>query len=426
MGWINLKAFLIISIFVLFAFLMMSKKLPALLSLPTMAIFIAIVSGLSVSDILNDIVGKGSLRLYAAIITTIFGAIFAQVINKTNISSNIVRCAAEFGGDSPVFLAIVLTLATALIFTSVSGLGSVIMVGSIVLPILISVGIKPIVSGVLLILGLNLGGLFNLANFTYYSQVLNIPISSIKRFSFILSGINFVVAIIYILCNVKRKKTVFHCKTATTPLAEKVRCYALITPIVPLILVFVSPYILKSPLNVIGAIFIGIIYAIITTKPREIKTIFIQSFLDGIGDVSPAIAIMIGIGMLLQTVTNNNVSSIISPVLLHVLPSHKITYVIIFFLLSPFALFRGPLNLFGLGSGIACLMVASKALSPLAILGALMSIGVIQGICDPTNAHNVWISNYINCDTTRILKKTLPYALVQVFISLIIMSILFV
>ena len=206
----------------------------------------------------------------------------------------------------------------------------------------------------------------------------------------------------------------------------KVKWYSLITPIIPLIIVFASPYIFNTNIKVIGAIFIGIIYGIITTRPREIKTILIQSCLDGIQDVSPAIAIMIGIGILLQTVANNAVSTIISPVLSFILPTHKITYVIIFFLFAPFALYRGPLNLFGLGSGLASLMIASKAISPLAILGALLSIGAIQGICDPTNTHNVWVSNYINSDTTKLLKKALPFALAQVFISLIVMSILYV
>lgn len=421
-----MQVFLIIAVFVIFAFLMMSKKLPALISLPTMAVLIAIISRLNATEILNDIIGKGSVKLSIAIITTIFGAVFAQVINKTNISSNIIRYAAEFGGDNPMFLAIILTLATALIFTSVSGLGSVIMVGSIILPILISVGIKPLVAGTLLILGLNMGGLFNLANYTFYSEVLGIDIDSIKQFSLMLGSISFFVILIYILFNVKREKTVFHCKTANNTPFKKLKWYSLLTPIIPLIFVFAWPHVFSHNLDVIGAICIGILYAIITTNPRKIKTIFIQSFLDGIGDASPAIALMIGIGILLQAVTNKEVSSIISPILLKVLPTSKVTYVIIFFLLSPFALFRGPLNLFGLGSGIASLMISSNALNPLAILGALMSIGAIQGICDPTNTHNVWVSNYINDDASKILKKTLPYALAQVLINLILISIFFV
>lgn len=41
------------------------------------------------------------------------------------------------------------------------------MVGTIVLPILISVGIEPVIAASLLLMGLNLGGLFNVMNYAF-------------------------------------------------------------------------------------------------------------------------------------------------------------------------------------------------------------------------------------------------------------------
>lgn len=88
-------------------------------------------------------------------------------------------------------------------------------------------------------------------------------------------------------------------------------------------------------------------------------------------------------------------------------------------ILSPLALYRGPLNLWGLGSGVAALMISAGILPPQAIMGALIATGNIQGVCDPTNTHNVWTAYFTNTDTTTILKKTLPYMLIVVLLDII-------
>lgn len=403
---------------------MMIKKLPHLIAIPFMAILIAIFAGVSPMSIFYDVIEQGAFRLYAPIITLIFGAVFAQVIHKTNISTSLIKYAAEFCGDSPILLAFVLTFAVAFIFTSVSGLGSVIMVGTIVLPIFMSVGISPSIASVLLIMGLNLGGLFNISNFSFYTQTLNISEQHIKHCVLKLSIVSLLIIVLFILLNVRKSKTVFCC-SENLPI-KKVKWFSLISPIIPLALLFIWPLVFKTSINIISALLISILYAIITTRPKQIINILTESFLDGIKDSSPAIAIMLGIGMLLQTVSNSDVSDLISPFILKIIPSNKLMYILTFFLLCPLALFRGPLNLFGLGSGLGVIILNTKILKPLAILGALLSIGAIQGICDPTNTHNVWVSNYVNIDTSKILKKSLPYVLLQVLISLTIMSILFV
>jgi hypothetical protein len=55
------------------------------------------------------------------------------------------------------------------------------------------------------------------------------------------------------------------------------------------------------------------------------------------------------------------------------------------------------------------LMVSTGSIPGAAIMGAIFSVGMIQGVCDPTNTHNVWIANYLALDTQKILKETVPY-----------------
>ena len=72
------------------------------------------------------------------------------------------------------------------------------------------------------------------------------------------------------------------------------------------------------------------------------------------------------------------------------------------------ALYRGPLNPYGVGAGIFSLMLAAGVLPPLALLAAIMSIVQVQNVCDPTNTHNVWVASYTGVDVEDISMATLP------------------
>ncbi|MCS3917401.1 H+/gluconate symporter-like permease [Caldanaerobacter subterraneus subsp. tengcongensis MB4] len=423
----SVQGILIILVFVFFAYLMVTQKMPALLALPSMAIVIAIIAGMPLNYIFSNIIGAGAVRLQGAMAAAIFGAILAQIINKTGISDNIVRTAAELGGDRPIAVALAITFAVALIFTSLGGLGSVIMVGTIVLPILMSVGIEPVIAASLLLMGLNLGGLFNVMNYAFYQSALNLDMATIKSFALAFGIIAAVVLLLFIFINVPKKKTVAAWAMSTETHEEKPRVswYALLTPIIPVLLLFIWPLIFKDAegkpiqIDIISAMLIGILYGILTTKPREIKNLLTSSIIEGIKDVAPALGLMIGIGMLLLAVMDKTTAALISPIISKILPTSKIGYVLFFIILSPLALYRGPLNLWGLGSGVAALMISAGTLPPQAIMGALIATGNIQGVCDPTNTHNVWTAYFTNTDTTTILKKTLPYMLIVVLLDII-------
>ena len=51
-------------------------------------------------------------------------------------------------------------------------------------------------------------------------------------------------------------------------------------------------------------------------------------------------------------------------------------------------------------------------------MALLLSVGQVQGICDPTNTANVWIANHQGIDVNTILFRTLPFVWVAVFLGL--------
>jgi ABC-type molybdate transport system permease subunit len=71
-----------------------------------------------------------------------------------------------------------------------------------------------------------------------------------------------------------------------------------------------------------------------------------------------------------------------------------------------------------MGSGLVAIIQKATVLSSQAIMSMLMSVGQVQGICDPTNTANIWIATYLGTDTQVLMRKTLPYAWVGVVAGL--------
>lgn len=404
----------IIAIFLGGVALMMTKKLPAILALPIMGILIAAVAGVpfvsseaDTQTIAGYVISSGASRLAGTIIVTIFGAIFAKVIQKEGISDAIIRKAAELAGDKPVMIAIALTAAIALIFTAMSGAGPVIMVSQIAIPLLLSAGIAPVVASSLVLFGLNIGLLFNVSQYQMYVDTIGMDMSVITSSSLVMGIICIVVTIAYILINTKNVKAVSNWAAKAPSDDMKVNPVALLMPLVPILLV----YIFK--LNAETSLLIAIVITLLITKPKESVQIAASSVVDGIKDVAGVIGLMMGIGILLNGVAAQATSAIMQPVISKILPSNPIVYIILFTVLSPLALYRGPLNMYGLGSGLANIFIQAGKLSASAVGMALRSTSVVQCVSDPTNTQNVIVAGYAKVDVNDILKSTLPYTVVM-------------
>ena len=169
---LNVRVVLILLFFVVFIGLMIAKKLPTILALPLLGVLVAAIAGVPFltsaeeggQTIMGFVIGQGASRLAGTIIATIFGGMFAKVIQKQGISDAIIRKAAELAGDKPYAIAFVLTAATALIFSAIGGAGPVIMVSTIVIPLMLSAGIPDVTAAGLVLLRISTGGLFNVSH----------------------------------------------------------------------------------------------------------------------------------------------------------------------------------------------------------------------------------------------------------------------
>lgn len=413
----------ILLVFLVFVGLMMTRKLPTILALPLMAVLFALIAGVpfmsddpETATIAKTILADGSMRLSGAIAGLVFGAWFGQVLNKVGITKSIIRKAAELAGDKPVLIAVLFFATGSIIFSTASGLGMVILVGTIVIPIMLTAGISQFVASIVVLSSVGVGVLFNVSNWAVYVDVLGLSVAAIADYTLVaalpLIFISLAMIVFYIKKDGKGRRA-WAMPKATGGEGKKVPTIALISPIVPVVLVF------AFKIDIVPAVVIGALVTILLTLPKRPIHVLSSALVEGIQDVAGAMALMIGIGILLNSVMAPQVSSLISPLIEAVLPTSPIMYILFFTLLSPLAIYRGPLNVWGLGSGIAALFV-SAGMTPIAAMLALRVVSNVQAVSDPTNSHNVWVADFTKSDINEILKKTLPWMMVAVLVSMVI------
>jgi|GEM_PF-233246 len=407
---------LVILVFALFAFLMMRRILPALLAVPLMAVAIAALAGVPLHGVaplpgkpltqpgLGDIVVVGSYKLAAVFVAVIFGAMLGRITIDTGIARSIVNFAAEFAGDRPSVVAVILCLVVAVLFVSMSGLGAIIMVGSIVLPIMMTTGVPRKVAATLFLMAFALGFIFNIVNWQFYTKYFGVTQQQLLGYAFVLAAIDLLALIVYAVLSFRttRDYATWALK-AERVVQPRVPWYALITPVLPIVLYFVFH------MDAIVAFALSSIYGVLATRPRKAVETLVAGAVRGFEDVAPAVLLFIGIGMLLVAASAPQLAAALNPIVATPLLKNPIVFIAVFGLLSPLALYRGPLNPFGVGIAIFTVLLTAHVFPPILLVAAIMAVVQVQNVCDPTNTANVWVANFTGVHIDEITKRTLPF-----------------
>ena len=414
-----MTAAFIILIFLVFAALMISRKMPAILAVPLMAVCFAAVARTPLNTILNDVMVGGAKQLVEAYLMVFAGAMLGRVVMQTGVAEGIIKRAAEFGGDQPLAVAITLMIGIGLLFTTLTGLGAIIMVGSLALPIMMSIGVPRKLAGVLFILAYGLGYVFNIAAWGFYQQTFKIEREPIRNFALVLFAIDAIAVLIFLVIAARRMKRYGAWAVALDEGTGKrdVMLIALLLPILPLVLHIAIGW------QVLPSFLISAVIGVLITRPKEIVKQLTSAAVKGLEDVAPAIILMIGIGMLLTATKLPGVRDALQPLIQGINFKAPLVYVLFFGVLSPLALYRGPLNIYGLGIGIFSLIASLNLLPATALVAAVMSLVQVQNACDPTNTHNVWVANYVGMRVEETTKETLLFKVAICFAGLIAASI---
>ncbi|MEU9291661.1 transporter [Streptomyces sp. NPDC048275] len=396
---------------------MLTRKLPTAFALVILAVVIAFLAGAPLTgknSVLDTVLQEGAPMLAATMIAIVLGSWLGKLLEETGIAATLVRKIVEFGGDRPVVVALGVLAVSALVGTVTGSAPAAMLAGLIGIPAMIAVGIPKVTAAGTVLMGIAVGIPFELPVWQFFSTALDLPIPTVRGFMVKLFPFALAAAVGYVLVE-SRRRGVEHAWSLKS-LEEKPRSasrrerlgdahwYALLTPAVPLVLA------LGFELAIIPSLLAGVLYALVTTtRPRDMNKRLLRTLYGGFEVAAPPIALFIAIGILLAAVRLPGAVDALEPLMKAVSPHNAVLFVLVFTLLAPLCLYRGPLNVFGLGAGIAGVLIATGIYPAAAVLGMATSYNQVFGVADPTSTQTVWAAQYAGVSPQQVMVRTLPY-----------------
>ncbi|MCX5088609.1 TRAP transporter large permease subunit [Streptomyces sp. NBC_00365] len=395
--------------------LMLTRRLPTAFALVLLAVVIAFVAGAPLTgknSVLDTVLQEGAPTLAATMIAIILGSWLGKLLDETGIAGTLVRKIVEFGGDRPTVVALGVLAVSALVGTVTGSAPAAMLAGIIGIPAMIAVGVPKVTAAGTVLMGIAVGIPFELPVWQFFSTALNLPIPTVRGFMVKLFPFALVAALAFVLVETRRRGTEHAWSLKSVDTKPRSRredlgdapWYALLAPAVPLVLA------LGFELAIIPSLLAGVLYALVTTtRPGAMNKRLLRTLYGGFEVAAPPIALFVAIGVLLAAVKLPGAVDALEPLVKAVSPHNTVLFVLVFTLLVPLCLYRGPLNVFGLGAGIAGVLIATGIYPAAAVLGMATSYNQVFGVADPTSTQTVWSAQYAGVTPQQVMVRTLPY-----------------
>jgi TRAP-type transport system large permease protein len=426
----------IIAVMAVGVVLMLTRKLPTAFALILMAVGIALIAGAplmgSDNSVTTAVLETGSTLLASTMIAILMGAWLGKLMDETGVASTLVRKTVEFAGDRPYVVALGLFIVATLCGSVTGSAPAAMLAGIIGIPAMIAVGIPPVTAAGTIAFGVAAGIPFELASWQYLSTALKLPISSIRHFQLYMFPIIVVCAVAFILVESRRRGVQHSWAVKLVPHEEAPQAeqrgqrradapwYSLISPVVPIVLA------LGFDVPIVPSLLAGVVYVLLTTtRPAEMSQRALRCLHGGFRVAAPALVLFIGIGILLTAVELPGSVAALKPVTTAISPHNPILFVVVFAVLTPLCLYRGPFNIYGLGAGIASVLMAAGVYPAMGVLGLMSSYNEVLGTSDPTSTQTAWSAEYAGVRPERVMARTLPYTWVLATAGLLLTAALY-
>lgn len=381
-----------------------------------LAIAWALLGGIGVNDLQSKILQAGAVQYASAVIIIVFGAWFAQVLIQTGIAESVIRSAVELAGDRPMVTAMTVNLVTALLFTSMYGVGAAIAIGVIALPIMLSQGIPARVAAPVFTMGVGAGTFVNLVQFGTFEKLFPGIKYEAPWLGYWWIGMAVYVACAWLMIFIHlRRLGVRHAASVDTAPAPRKRTpyYTYIVPIFPVLMIMVFKW------QIIPTFLLSIVVALaLTGKDRSLQghlNLFNKTFFDAFPDIATIAALWTICGMIIAAGQMPQISSALKPIFAPILPHNTAQAALFFGILGGLgSIYRGPLVVIGTGAALLAILLANNEI-PVPYLYALwLGPTVMQGSCDPTNSWTLWTIGYAKVPHGQFLKTAMPFGCLMV------------
>lgn len=394
---------------------MLTRRLPTAFALVILAVVIAFVAGAPLTgenSVLDTVVQTGAPMLAATMIAILLGSWLGRLLDETGIAGTLVRKIVEFGGDRPVVVALGVLAVSTLVGTVTGSAPAAMLAGIIGIPAMIAVGIPKVTAAGTILMGIAAGMPFELPIWQFFSTALELPVDTVRGFMMKLFPFALAAAVLYVLIETRRRgvEHAWSLRSASPKPDSRRRqlgdapWYALLTPLVPLVLA------LGFEIAILPSMLAGVLYALVTTtRPREMSKRLLRTLYGSFEVAAAPIVLFVAIGILLAAVKLPGAVESLEPLVKAVSPQNPVLFVLVFTLLVPLCLYRGPLNVYGLGAGIAGVLIAAGIYPAAAVLGLATSYNQVFGVSDPTSTQTVWSAQYAGVTPQQVMVRTLPY-----------------
>lgn len=394
---------------------MLTRRLPTAFALVILGIVIALVAGAPLTgenSVLDTVVQNGAPMLAATMIAILLGSWLGRLLDETGIAGTLVRKIVEFGGDRPVVVALGVLAVSTLVGTVTGSAPAAMLAGIIGIPAMIAVGIPKVTAAGTILMGIAAGMPFELPIWQFFSTALELPVDTVRGFMMKLFPFALAAAVLFVLIETRRRgvEHAWSLKSASAKPASRRKqlgdapWYALLTPLVPLVLA------LGFDVAILPSMLAGVLYALVTTtRPRDMNKRLLRTLYGAFEVAAAPIVLFVAIGILLAAVKLPGAVESLEPLVKAVSPQNPVLFVVVFTVLVPLCLYRGPLNVYGLGAGIAGVLIAAGIYPAVAVLGLATSYNQVFGVSDPTSTQTVWSAQYAGVTPQQVMLRTLPY-----------------
>lgn len=394
--------------------------------------------------VINNVFSDGPINYGTTTTIIIFASWFGRVIVDTGIAKALIRKVVELSGNKQLLTVLLVSIVSALIFTSVFGPGSVMAIGAIILPILLSIGVSKKIAVGSFLFSVAAGMYVNSGYYTQFSgHDLFKTLWGVEGFQndfLVFSWIAFVVHVVimvgfilfnYWIGNAKGKVKAWAMEDEDGE-EQHVSNWSFIVPFIPIVFALIIALInLFSDLALttfqpiflfIVAIFFGLLLTGNLKSYKKALEMTQKTLFNGISDVALLIGMLLVMNMF-STAASNLAAPIFQTALggaLDWVNDKAWIIVIVAIVLAPLALFRGPFMIWGSGIALASVLSAViPATSPLLlVLFYVQPVAITADSC-PTQSWGMWALSYSKYEPNVYIKTDLPWGWVCCAINIL-------
>lgn len=391
-----------------------------------MTILWIIIGGIPINQAANEIIADPAMKYGSTIMVIVFGSWFGRVLVDTGIAGDISKQAIKISYRYPILAAIFVFLITAFIFTSAYGVGAVIAIAVILLPILESLGLKKNVAVSAFVMSIGAPMYVNIVIVKqiqlFFPKVVYGP--KYLTFGFSAMAVQLVVVILFILLHAKSiHKNEDQSLEKEKEGTKKVNKLTYILPILPVLVNILFKW------EPIPGLLLAIILALLLTGKFNHGYKAMLDFVNttikkSISDISTLIVMLMFLAMFSAVAVK--VTGRFNDVLTAIIPQDPWVLALTIGILSPLALFRGPLMVWGAGSATAAVLAATGFFNQYFAFAMIIipSVSMAVSACI-TQSWNLWAVQETKLPVKTFLKTGVPFGWITCILNAILAVLMF-